>query len=115
MHDIATRTILGALVKVRAEKTRTAGEPQRASRSDAVPCACAQMGVLHGSIDDMMAVELGGYFMPSGLGHFIGLDTHDVGGYLEGARGRSSGQGLRMRVEKRRAHVLFVRPPCRFP
>lgn len=42
------------------------------------------MGVLHGSIDEMMAVQLGGCFLPCGLGHFIGLDTHDVGGYLEG-------------------------------
>jgi len=42
------------------------------------------MGVLHGSIDEMMAVELGGYFLPCGLGHLIGLDTHDVGGYLSG-------------------------------
>ncbi len=42
------------------------------------------MGVLHGSVDEMMAVELGGYFLPCGLGHLIGLDTHDVGGYLPG-------------------------------
>ncbi len=30
----------------------------------------------------MMAVNLGATFMPHGLGHFIGIDTHDSGGYL---------------------------------
>ena len=39
-------------------------------------------GVLHGSIEEMLSPEIniGSYFMPHGLGHFIGLDTHDVGG-----------------------------------
>ena len=34
-----------------------------------------------GDVEGMMAVNLGATFMPHGLGHFIGLDTHDVGGY----------------------------------
>jgi len=90
MHDIATRTILGALVK---------------------------MGVLHGSIDDMMAVELGGYFMPSGLGHFIGLDTHDVGGYLEGFPERRKERGFKSLRTARKLEenmVLTVEPGMYF-
>lgn len=41
-------------------------------------------GVLEGDVADMVAVNLGATFLPCGLGHFIGCDTHDVGGYLEG-------------------------------
>ncbi len=53
-------------------------------------------GLIKGSIDDMMAVNLAGHvFQPHGLGHFIGLDTHDVGGYLPGHPERPKGPGVR--------------------
>lgn len=35
------------------------------------------------NVDDMMVERLGAVFMPHGLGHFLGLDTHDPGGYLK--------------------------------
>ncbi|KAL2327722.1 hypothetical protein Fmac_021149 [Flemingia macrophylla] len=34
-------------------------------------------------VDDMIAARLGAVFMPHGLGHFLGIDTHDPGGYLK--------------------------------
>lgn len=50
-------------------------------------------GVLVGDVDAMLAARLGGTFMPHGLGHLLGLDTHDVGGYPEGAPRRPEGPG----------------------
>ena len=35
------------------------------------------------NVDDMMSERLGAVFMPHGLGHFLGIDTHDPGGYLK--------------------------------
>ena len=35
------------------------------------------------NVDEMMAERLGAVFMPHGLGHFLGIDTHDPGGYLK--------------------------------
>ncbi|KAB0349637.1 hypothetical protein FD754_014494 [Muntiacus muntjak] len=43
-----------------------------------------RIGLLTGSVDAMVQVHLGAVFMPHGLGHFLGLDVHDVGGYPEG-------------------------------
>ncbi|CAF1291995.1 unnamed protein product [Adineta ricciae] len=38
-------------------------------------------GLVQGDIEEMMSARLCAVFMPHGLGHFIGIDTHDVGGY----------------------------------
>ncbi|XP_043937818.1 xaa-Pro dipeptidase [Protopterus annectens] len=43
-----------------------------------------KIGILKGNVDDMLKVHLGAVFMPHGLGHLIGIDVHDVGGYPEG-------------------------------
>lgn len=42
-----------------------------------------KIGILKGSVDDMLKVHLGSVFMPHGLGHLLGIDVHDVGGYPE--------------------------------
>ncbi len=38
-------------------------------------------GIVKGDVEAMMEVRLGAVFMPHGLGHFMGIDVHDVGGY----------------------------------
>ncbi len=44
----------------------------------------------------MMEANLAGRLLqPHGLGHFVGLDVHDVGGYLEGHPERDTRPGLR--------------------
>ncbi|KAJ1454905.1 peptidase M24, structural domain-containing protein [Pelagophyceae sp. CCMP2097] len=60
-------------------------------------------GVLVGAIDDLVAAGIGAVFLPCGLGHFIGLDTHDVGGYLPANPPRSERNGLK---KLRTARVL---------
>lgn len=43
-----------------------------------------ELGLISGDVDEMLKGRLGFVFQPHGMGHLIGLDTHDVGGYLEG-------------------------------
>lgn len=42
-----------------------------------------KLELLKGDVEEMMKVRLGAVFMPHGLGHFMGIDTHDVDGYPE--------------------------------
>jgi Xaa-Pro dipeptidase len=75
-------------------------------------------GILRGNVDEMMAVNLGGrVFQPHGLGHFMGCDVHDVGGYLEGHPERSTLAGLRSLRTARvlaEGQVLTIEPGCYF-
>ncbi len=73
---------------------------------------------MQGDIDDMMASNLAGrVFQPHGLGHFLGLNVHDVGGYLEGHPERPEGHGLRSLRTARVMEanmVVTVEPGCYF-
>jgi Xaa-Pro dipeptidase len=52
------------------------------------------VGIIQGSIDELLAAHVPALFMPHGLGHFMGLDVHDPGGYPEGTS-RISEPGIR--------------------
>uniref|UniRef100_A0A914ECB6 Peptidase M24 domain-containing protein n=1 Tax=Acrobeloides nanus TaxID=290746 RepID=A0A914ECB6_9BILA len=65
----------------------------------------------------MLEKRVGAVFMPHGLGHFVGLEIHDVGGYLGDALPRSSLPGLKYlrttRTLKERM-VVAIEPGCYF-
>ena len=73
-------------------------------------------GVLQGDVEAMMESRLGAIFMPHGLGHFLGLDTHDTGGYPLGTE-RISAPGLKSLRTVRtleQGMVITVEPGCYF-
>lgn len=68
-------------------------------------------------VEDMLHADLGAIFMPHGMGHLIGIDTHDVGGYAAGTPQRSTRPGLRKLRTARdieEGMVLTVEPGCYF-
>nr|XP_057944640.1 xaa-Pro dipeptidase [Doryrhamphus excisus] len=75
-----------------------------------------KIGLLTGSVDDMMKAHMGSVFMPHGLGHLLGIDVHDVGGYPEGVeRINEPGlKSLRMGRLVQERMVLTVEPGIYF-
>jgi len=72
-------------------------------------------GLLVGDVEEMVQKRMGAVFMPHGLGHLLGLDVHDVGGYLGDAEPRSTLPGLKSlrttRTLKERM-VITIEPGC---
>jgi Xaa-Pro dipeptidase len=73
--------------------------------------------VVQGEIDEMMEANIGAIFQPHGLGHFLGLDVHDVGGYLENCPARPDRPGVnRLRTARtlKAGMYITVEPGCYF-
>lgn len=75
-------------------------------------------GLVTGDVEEMIDAGLGGIFQPHGLGHFMGLDVHDVGGYLSrnperptAPRGADRLRTARILAERM---VLTIEPGCYF-
>ncbi|KAF9994574.1 hypothetical protein BGZ65_009791, partial [Modicella reniformis] len=68
------------------------------------------------SVEEMLEKHVDGVFYPHGLGHMIGLDVHDVGGYPKGVE-RIQAPGiryLRMRRALEPGFVVTVEPGVYF-
>jgi len=68
-------------------------------------------------VDDMLDDRVCYYFMPHGLGHLIGLEVHDVGGYLSFTPQRSDQLGLKsLRTSRYLAegNVITIEPGIYF-
>ncbi|KAM9960876.1 hypothetical protein ACTFIW_010034 [Dictyostelium discoideum] len=85
MHKLAERCILAALLKA---------------------------GILVGDLQDLIANKIGSVFFPHGLGHFLGLDTHDVGGYLGDCQPKV--HSLRTTRTLKAGMVITSEPGCYF-
>uniref|UniRef100_A0A674P345 Xaa-Pro dipeptidase n=1 Tax=Takifugu rubripes TaxID=31033 RepID=A0A674P345_TAKRU len=75
-----------------------------------------KIGILTGNVDDMIKHHIGSIFMPHGLGHLLGIDVHDVGGYPEGVEriAEPGLKSLRMGRLVQERMVLTVEPGIYF-
>jgi Xaa-Pro dipeptidase len=80
--------------------------------------ALVSVGVLgNGTVEEMCAARMGAVFMPHGLGHLIGCDTHDVGGYIDGTPKKSEHPGIgKLRTSRlmEEGMVMTSEPGCYF-
>lgn len=75
-----------------------------------------EAGFLKGSVDEIMEKNIFALFFPHGLGHFLGLDTHDPGGYPKGVEriDRPGIRYLRLRRELEDGMVITIEPGLYF-
>eukprot|EP00775_Hariotina_reticulata_P006059 gene6059-6297_t len=74
-------------------------------------------GLLQGDLQELIEAEVGGLFMPHGLGHLIGIDTHDVGGYgldFPERIQRPGFKSLRTARVLEEGMIITVEPGCYF-
>ncbi len=75
-----------------------------------------EFGIVKGEVEEMMENNIFALFFPHGLGHFLGLDTHDVGGYPKGVDriDRPGIKFLRVRRELMPGMVITIEPGIYF-
>lgn len=78
----------------------------------AIRTTCAHLiaaGLFKGDIETLMQKEIMQYFQPHGLGHLIGIDVHDVGGYMEGCPERPTKKDCcRLRTARAIEEGLYI-------
>lgn len=73
--------------------------------------------LLKGDVDEMISAGLNYVFQPHGLGHLIGLDVHDVGGYLPRCPEKPVQPGpnkLRFARDLKAGMYVTIEPGCYF-
>lgn len=75
-----------------------------------------ELNIIKGDINEIMENNIFALFFPHGLGHFLGLDTHDVGGYPKGVDriDRPGIKFLRARRELQAGMVITIEPGIYF-
>lgn len=76
-----------------------------------------EANLLKGDVDEMIKAGLNYVFQPHGLGHLIGLDVHDVGGYLSHCPERPLQAGfksLRFARPLKAGMYVTIEPGCYF-
>ncbi|XP_066903510.1 xaa-Pro dipeptidase isoform X1 [Halyomorpha halys] len=76
-----------------------------------------ELNLLNLEIDDMIEAGLGAVFQPHGLGHLLGIDVHDVGGYTNNTPKRPTKRGFNTLRTVRKLEpgmVVTVEPGCYF-
>src|SRR5690606_14531487 len=75
-----------------------------------------ETGLVKGSVDDLINENVFALLFPHGLGHFLGLDTHDVCGYPKGVEGidRPGIKYLRLRRDLQAGMVITIEPGIYF-
>lgn len=75
-----------------------------------------KMNLVYGEIEELMDANVFALFFPHGLGHFLGIDTHDVGGYKKGVEPiqRPGIQYLRARRTLEPGMVMTIEPGVYF-
>jgi Xaa-Pro dipeptidase len=73
--------------------------------------------LLRGDVEEMIAAGINYVFQPHGLGHLMGLDVHDVGGYLDHCPPRPTTAGpnrLRFARDLKANMYITIEPGCYF-
>lgn len=74
-----------------------------------------QIGLANGSIESIVKNKITDIFFPHGLGHFLGLQVHDVGGFLENSQGKEINRSdrypfLRLNRKIKENQVFTIEP-----
>jgi Xaa-Pro dipeptidase len=74
-----------------------------------------ELGIFHnGSTDEIMAARISVGFYPHGLGHTLGMDTHDTAGHADYNDSDPMVRYLRIRRKLEANMVVTVEPGCYF-